>query len=230
MVFGRRTVCIVFLAVILPAFAVCANEIPPSYNFYIFHNENSTDWENNPDLIFHVTVLDEGQGQVGFLFENLSEIGSSITDIYFDDGSLLSMEEPFVEGNGVSFSQYASPAHLPGGDNLTPPFAKPADFSADSDPGGKNGVSQNGVNPDEWLKIIFNLQPNRTYDDVLYELSIGGSATEDNLRIGLHIQSLPNDDSVSAINCLEPTTSPVPEPATIGLLALGSLVLIRKKR
>jgi len=195
------------------------------YNFHIFNNPN---YENDLRLNFTLTTTDEGQNQqgknqVGFLFENSSLIGSSITAIYFDDGSLLNMNENFLEGQGINFSQGATPKSLPAGNTLNPPFDKKPVFSADSDP----PVFHNGINPDEWLKLVFVLKDNKSYDDVIAEIAAGGSTTCENLRIGIHIQGLPNDDSVSAINCTR--SQPIPEPTTIALLTLGGLVLFRRK-
>jgi len=197
------------------------------YNFHIFNNPG---YENDIRLNFTLTTTDEGQNQqgknqVGFLFENSSLIGSSITAIYFDDGSLLNMNENFLEGQGVNFSQGATPKSLPAGNTLNPPFDKKPVFSTDSDP----PVFHNGINPDEWLKLVFVLKDNKSYSNVIAEIAAGGSTTEENLRIGIHIQGLPNDDSVSAINCTRPISDPAPEPATIALLTLGGLVLFRRK-
>ena len=61
-----------------------------------------------------VDVTDAGGGQVLFTFSNLGPASSSITDVYFDDGSLLAIA--LVSNSpGVDFSQLASPANLPGG-------------------------------------------------------------------------------------------------------------------
>lgn len=140
--------------------------------------------------------------QVRFTFKNMGTLASSITDVYFDDGSLLSLAY-FEEDTGVSFSAGASPPNLPGGENAIPPFV--ASFAADSDP----PVSHNGVNPGEQLRIIFNLQPGRTIPDVVEDLTSGA------LRVGIHVQGFASGGSESFVNI------PVPEPASIlpGLLA-----------
>ncbi|MFA5291551.1 MAG: PEP-CTERM sorting domain-containing protein [Phycisphaerae bacterium] len=217
MTLGRRKTGILCLIIALWAFTAQGSII---YSFNIFDNSN---WSENSQLNFTVTVSEEGQNQAGFLFENSSSISSSITAVYFDDDSLLSgTNETFLQGSGVAFSQGANPSHLPGGDTLTPEFAKPADFSADSD--SKGGTSHNGINQGEWLKIIFTIENNRDFDDVINALS-----ESKDLRIGLHIQSLSNGDSVSAINRSIPANTQIPEPAAIVLLTIGIVAFLRKK-
>lgn len=208
------------------------------YCFNIFNNDV---YANDPRLNFTVTVTDEGfyydRWLVGFEFKNNSDLllaaGSSITDIYFDDmpdGNLLYRKKSIEESAGVSFSVGASPKSLPGGNDLTPIFDKKPEFSADSD----KPIPHNGINPGEWLKVIFKLESDKTYDDVFAALTAGGSITEANLRVGIHIQSLPEpligslcaNDSAAAINC----TEIIPEPATIAMLSLGALSLVKRKR
>ena len=242
-----RNVVFISLAVLVLNTLTYANMI---YDFHIFNNPK---YENDPGLNFTLTITDEGltssgKQKAGFTFNNNSTISSSITDIYFDarpdtGSSLIFNNAPIFEGPGVSFSKYASPRTLPGGNLLTPAFDRYPEYSADSD----SPISPNGINPDEWLKLTFMLKYNRTIDDVIAEIAAGDSYTENNLRIGIHIQSLPNVcpehhdycyhscgcccppppcyDSASAINC----TQQVPEPATIALLTLGGLVLLRRK-
>jgi hypothetical protein len=211
------------------------------YDFNIF---NSPQYENDPQLNFTLTLTDEetsrGRQKVGFIFQNNSTVSSSITDIYFDarpdtGSSLVFNDISIFEGPGVSFSKYANPWTLPGGNMLTPAFDIYPEYSIDSD----WPISPYGINPDEWLKLVFTLKCNRTIDDVISEIAAGSSWTSNSLRIGLYIQSLPNgihygycgcggeNGGVSAINCTQ--TQQIPEPATITLLTLGGLVLLRRK-
>lgn len=158
-----------------------------------------------------VDVSAVGASQVLFKFMNAGTAASSITDIYFDDGTLLGIASISQPG-GVSFSQYASPPDLPGGNNISPPFQTTAGFLADSNP----PVQPNGVNPGEWLGITFNLRSGGTYADVLSEQGDG------TLRVGIHVQGYAGGGSESFVN------TPVPLPAAVwlmgsGLLGLGAL-------
>ncbi len=215
------------------------------HDFRIFNNSI---YEQDERLNFTLTITDEGptysgKQKIGFKFNNNSTISSSITDIYFDarpdTGSSLDFGSyvSIIESSGVSFNEDAYPTTLPGGDELTPVFDTFPEYSVDSD---YSYFSDKGINPDEWLKLIFTLKYDRTMDDVIAELAAGGSS-ENNLRVGIYIQSLPQSnshpsggcccppdytDSASAINCIQ--QEPIPEPTTIVLLAMGSLVFTRK--
>jgi hypothetical protein len=159
-----------------------------------------------------VDVTDEGGGQVRFTFTNAGPDATSITDVYFDDGSLLGIAQ-IVNGPGVDFSQMATPTNLPGANNVSPPFQTTAGFSADSNP----AVQPNGVNPGESLAIIFDLMGGQTYADVLNDLATG------TLRIGIHVQGYASGGSESFVN------GSAPEPGTALLLGAG-LVLAASRR
>lgn len=167
----------------------------------------------------YVDVVDSGAGTVSFVFYNTGPIASSITDIYFDDGSLLGITA-IVNSTGTAFSSPADPADLPGGGTVG--FVTTAGFSADSDP----PVSANGVNPGELVTIVFNLQSGMTFANVLADLASG------NLMIGLHVQSIgTSGDSDSFVNDGDGNGTPVPEPGTLLLLGSGLIGLwgFRKK-
>jgi hypothetical protein len=106
--------------------------------------------------------------------------------------------------------QNADPPDLPGGDTLTPPFETTEGFSADSEP----PTEPNGVNPDQWLKIIFDLIDGQTHADTLAALEDGS------LRIGIRVQGYASEGSESFVN--------VPEPALTLLLA-GSFLGLRRR-
>lgn len=163
-----------------------------------------------------VDVTDLGGGQVLFSFSNAGPGLSSITDVYFDDGTLLGIAGlidaddnvlgPFGDP-GVDFSQDASPPDLPGG-NLVG-FVTTAGFLADSDP----PAQLNGVNPLETLGVVFNLQFGGTFADIVDELTTGA------LRVGIHVQGYATGGSESFVNL------PIPEPGTALLLSLGLGIL-----
>lgn len=157
-----------------------------------------------------VDVLNFGANQTLFQFYNIGASSSSITDIYFDDGTLLGIAQ-VNNSSGVSFSPPATPGNLPDGNNADPDFVTTAGFSADSDP----PVSPNGVNPGETLGILFNLQPGKSFSSVINALTLAGAPG--GLRIGLHVQSFSNGGSGSFINAV----SPVPEINQWLMMLLG---------
>lgn len=203
-----------------------------TYSFYNITNNDITggavaDGKAN----LKVEVIDLGSvnnvNQVQFKFTNTSS--SSLTDIYFDDGTLLGISSIYDSGAGVSFSQDASPPNLPGGNTVTPPFVVTAGFLADSNP----PVAGNGVSMNEWLAIDFNLINGKTYDDVLSALALPNNGLGPNdLRIGVHVQGFANNGSESFIN-IEGTVSPVPE-ADAWVMMVAGLGLVsfmaRRKR
>lgn len=169
---------------------------------------------------FFVDVTDAGNSQVLFTFTNIGPAASSITDVYFDNGSLLGIASIDNSNPGVSFSQDASPPDLPGGDSIDPPFIVTEGFLADSDP----PPPTSGVNPGESLGILFDLQPGKTFSDIFVEINIMNPAL---LRIGIRAQAFAGGGSESFINN---TTGGglvvIPEPTTIALMSCGLLMLL----
>jgi hypothetical protein len=165
-----------------------------------------------------------------FTFNNVGGSASSIADVYFDDGTLLGLsairdkdDSILALGGlgdaGVDFtSGGASPPNLPGANNASPPFQVTAGFLADSDPPAQS----NGVNPGEYLQIVFNLQAGKTFADTLNALALAGAAG--GLRIGIHVQGFGSGGSESFVN------APVPEPGTALLVSLGLSGLLLRRR
>jgi hypothetical protein len=165
-----------------------------------------------------VDVTYTGNDQVLFTFLNAGPAASSITQVYFDDGSLSGIASIDESDTGVSFSKGASPANVPGANNATPPFVTTAGFLAGAD----SPEQPNGVNPGESLGILFDLISGGTFSDVLDDIASGA------LRIGIHVQGFATGGSESFIN----NTSPVPEPTTMLLLGTGLIgfAIVGRKR
>jgi len=129
-----------------------------------------------------------GANQVTFSFTNgAPSATSSITDIYFDDGTLLGLSS-INNVAGVSFTALASPMNLPSGNNCLPPFVVTAGFSADSDPPAQS----NGVNPGDQVDIIFDLTGGNVVN-VIADLGTGA------LRVGIHVQGYTSGGSESLV-------------------------------
>jgi hypothetical protein len=139
----------------------------------------------------NVDVTNPGANQVLFTFTNTGPSASSITDIYFDDGSLLGIASIVESPPSVDFGIGASPPNLPDANNCPgPDFATTAGFSADSE----SPTQPSGVNPGESVGILFNLQAGKTFADVINDLNSGA------LRIGIHVQGFASGGSESFIN------------------------------
>lgn len=216
----------------LPAAAQAASE---TYGFTNITNNNSTDADaGEAQLKVTVASVDGEPNQVSFTFWHDGTVAMSITDVYFDDGTLLGIASISYTGD-VSFSQGANPGDLPGGNQADPDFVATAGFTADSDP----PAQPNGVNPGETLTIVFDLQNSYTYEDVIAALAQATGTNDDGidgLRIGIHVQGFDGGGSESFVNGggggpdLEEV---VPEPASIFLFGLGTLgmgVLARRRR
>jgi len=190
-----------------------ASLLQASYVYPLEVITNNGIYYNSPDLDLYVEVTNGEAGQVDFTFynesnENLAD--SSIARIYFDDNSLLGVAG-ITEGDGTSFGQPGTPGNLPGGNSLEPPFVTSEEISFDGD----SPSPHLGVNPGEWLQITFDINGG-TFAAVIDGLNTGA------IRIATHIIALPDGSSESAVT--------VPEPATVCLLGLGSLALLRKRR
>jgi len=184
----------------------------------------------------YMDVFNNG-GTAKFRFRNEGPVHSSITGIWFDDGSLFGISniidvdtyDPCVPDSGhpdVDFEPDGN-QNLPGAGEMEPgyEFVASQGFTVKADPPpAHNGVESNDlVYPDQWVQIEFDLLPGQTLAHVLEELMTGDPYPT--LRVGLHVQSFDGtvDSSESFVNT-------VPEPMTICLFGLGGLALLRNRR
>ena len=180
------------------------------YPFTIFTNDG--DYNDDPGVNIYMDV-DNGGNIAKFSFYNDSTVESTVTRIYFDDGTLLGATQGIINGPGTDFvEKYPGPGDVPGHNIIDFNADREFNIGADSPP-PVNGISNIGVG--EWVTIEFELVGG-TLQDVLNELNDGS------LRVALHIQAFADGSSESAVNA-------IPEPATVLLLGLGGLVL-RKRR
>jgi hypothetical protein len=163
-------------------------------------------------------LVTEDAGDVTFLFQNIGDFDSSITDVYFEDSDPRVLPNDFDLDNsdlGVQFSKLAAPPDLPGGNEVD--FETTAGLSADSDP----PAQPNGVNPDESLGIIFSA----SLAPIIAALEGG------DLRIGIHVQGFASGGSESFVNGGPvPPEFVVPEPATLLLFGVGLIGLAGFRR
>ena len=166
------------------------------------------------DVTHHV-----GETTATFRFYNDGSQTCSITDVYIEDGHLCSLlyivdkDDP-VGGPygdpGVDFEIGATPGNLPGAQYADPPFVATKSFSMDSDP----PIFPWGVNPGEELIAVYSVQQGINVYDIEQEILSGV------MRVGYHVQAFGDGASASFVN--------VPEPASILLLGLGGLALLKK--
>lgn len=149
-------------------------------------------------------LTDLGNNQVEFWFKNTGPANSSVTQIYFDQPNPTVMGLNSMTGSsGVDFKVLSPPLNLPGGNGIN--------FSATNGVGSRPPVSPNGINPNEWLKLVFTLNSGSTFASLLTNLATG------DLRIGMHVQSIGDyGNSESFVN-----QTVVPEPASLILLGTG---------
>jgi hypothetical protein len=162
-----------------------------------------------------VEVSDLGDDTIRFHFRNSGPEASVISEIYFDDGSLLELAT-ITNGPGVEFVRDANPPNLPGGALANPPFQVTEGFLAEASP----SPAQNGVGSGQWVRIDFSLQDDKTLADVIADLSSG------ELRIGVRVIAFDSDGGESFINA----PASVPEPATLLLLSGGLFALVARQR
>lgn len=194
-----------FLSLFLAAyFVTVGNAFAITYSFNGITTDNPTNIATGESQLFlDVTQVNS---QVKFLFSNTGPNSSSIADVYVDDPTPLLLFQSLTASAGVQFSPGASPGNLPGGNE----FNFTATHSYDSDA----PTQPNGINPGEWLAILFNISNTYDFDDVIAQLNDG------TLMAGIHVQGFADGGSESFINN---PNNPVPEPGTVLLLASGFL-------
>lgn len=181
-----------------------------------------------------VDVTNEGldDGQVAFIFRNTGATASEISELYFDDGTLFGISQVVnsdVDPVTFQLGLRLAPGDLPGGEYMIPPFETTAGFGVDSDVrGGGDGVS----NPQEWVKIIFDLQYKTesdffSFDDVIAAINLGFTNpwAADSLRIGIHVRGIDGNDSDSDSF----VAVPLPAGMLLGVLGLGAAGLKLRK-
>ncbi|MBW8035772.1 MAG: PEP-CTERM sorting domain-containing protein [Planctomycetes bacterium] len=168
------------------------------------------------------SILGEMVDKVTFKFTNKTGgVDSSITEIYFYDGSLLNMYSIDDSHPNVYFEDLGAstnPGELPG---YQPNYELLSVLSATE---AENPESKKGVKTGEWIEIGYTLLPGKTFQDLLDDMETR------EVVIGIHVKSIDQPGGGAESDSFILNTVIVPEPATIGILALGSLLVIRKRR
>jgi hypothetical protein len=165
-------------------------------------------------------ALSGGGSGVLFTFE-LTGPGY-ISEIYFEDGTLLSVADIIDSPPDVDFFTYndpdnhngINPGNLPGGNELDPPFVTTQALSVEA--AGKNHT---GICDGETLGVVYSLQGGQDYIDVLDAIAMGivDPSMVGTLRVGVHVHGLGPDGDYSDSFVI------VPAP---GAIVLGSVGLV----
>ena len=163
-------------------------------------------------------------GWVGFTFE-LTGPGS-ITEIYFDDGTLLSICNIIDGPSGVEFTDTKiNPKNLPGGNLLDPEFKATQGLLVQAAKDTSTGLSEG-----ETLSLEYSLQNGLGYQDVLNAIYLGISdpAAAGSLRAGVHVRSLGlnGKDSDSFVI----TIVHAPGSVLLGSIGIGFVGWLRRRR
>jgi hypothetical protein len=164
----------------------------------------------------------DGFNKVSFTFTNSAEIYCAISEIYFDDGTLLVPDPTFISNDGTEFNPGASPSNLPGGGSVG--FESTLAFNADAQGNpelGVDGLDTSGVSYADSVTLTIILQAGKAFGDTIAALSDGG------LRLGLHVRAIGGQS--------DSFVTPIPLPAgsgmaTAGLLTLGGVGYIRRRK
>lgn len=161
-----------------------------------------------------VDIYEKGQN-VAFEFVNNGPVASSISEIYFYDGALLDMYSIDDSCSGVDFEDLGAntnPSSLPG---YNPDPALLVVLSATE---ATNPEPAYGIKPGDWLTVVYTLQTGKTYQDLVANLANG------EVVVGIHVKSIEQSGGGTASDSFI-----TPEPTTMALMALGGLLLRKRK-
>lgn len=114
---------------------------------------------------------------------------------------------------GEKVSPGSLPGYNPGPDLLN-------GFSAYT---ANNPAPRNGVGPGEWVTLSFDLRQGADWEALLDRFQEG------TMVVGLHVQAFSAGSGESFIS-IWTQVNPIPEPATMTLLALGGLAFFRRRK
>lgn len=229
----KQLVCFLSIFMVILSTAAQAEMNEPWWEWGIVENSSFSYQDYAAQLSVNVsdagTFVENGDlyHQALFTFSNDGPYESSITKIYFEDGSLLGLAEvQYLDDmaidsteSGLDFDRVSdkNPPKLPGWSTVDPKFYTTSLFSVNT-----NNGSNDGINPGESLGLLYTLQLDKTFDDVMDALFLGMTTPDttiprDSLRIGLHIQDVGMDGEYSDTLIL----TPIPPSVMLGMLGMG---------
>lgn len=190
------------------ALSVCLLSVPAYSQLYIFA-QITGDSLDCPDA-FTMEVVEQGD-QALFTFTNNCDNDGVLGRIFVRENDLITFNSVFDQPEGVSFSSPVKEnAMLPGGKGLG--FTPHNTYSINADP----ARPKNGLHYEDYVSILFDLNNGVVFDDVIADLDA------QLLGVGIHAQSLPGGTSAAFAT--------VPEPATLALIGIGTLLIRNRKR
>ena len=200
-----------FEAFAVVALFFCVLGMTAQAKLYIFGQITGDDLGLCPEA-FTMEVTDVvGEDQALFTFTNNCDSDGVLGRLFFMDNDLILFNSIFDQADGVSFSERLKDnAMLPGGHSLG--FTPHNTYGIYADP----ARPKNGLHYEDYVSILFDLVDGVSFDEVIADID------DQSLGLGIHAQSLPGGASASF--------TPIPEPLTLSLLGIGTLLIRNKRR
>jgi hypothetical protein len=203
----------VMCAVLLTAAGSVSAGITMSFTQQITNNQS-----NNIGGQLFMDVAAVGNDKISFQFRNMGPTSSSMTQIYWENTNQLLNG---IVSNSITDSDISPASNVKFAVNTKKNLKLPGGFDAAYGIKADAPVEPMGVNPGEWVQVIFNLTSLNNYGVVENMLM------NQSLRVGVHVQAIdPSGKSDSFVATYVPPTIPPQPPVTVpapAAMVLGSL-------